>query len=349
MICLWVGGTYIAWGQNPNPRLHLMFAGLSAAGLGGLIYLLYRVPKVRWLEWKKLPLVLLVFVTLGTAIGQHHYFRAAPLPDFGLPDDVKAFTLPLQKAKGVAFISGNPAALGSQVWDETLVANSWYLNNTRVQNLYTPIMFARYAEDLCLDAHGWTCTAPASKLFTRDEATGQVLADLLSIDSVQLIREPADEGIAKLQSVPVPEGWHVAETTDNTLLWVRDAAHLDTGGVVWQSNGVRLSTVSADSRKVVLRVEAVPDEGGQAVLSRLDWPGYEVRGAGLADPLRGYLMQLNVDGSSVGKEITVEFRPPAWPLVVGSIVSALILLTLWVTYDVWRRSRSRRPHTVRTD
>lgn len=341
VFCLVLGGTYVAWGQIPNARVHLIFAVLAAAGLGGLLFLLYRGPKIRWLRWKQLPLVLMIGVTLATAIGQHHYFKATPLPDFGLPDDVRAFDRPLQKAEGVAFVSGNPAELGPEVWDETLLANSWYLNETKVQNLYTPLMFARYAEDVCLDPHGWTCPAAAAKLFTRDEATGQLLADLLSVDSVQLIRERADEDISKLHNVPVPHGWHVAESTDNTLLWVRDTPHLDTGDVVWQSTGLRVSTISVASSRLVLRVDAVADSGGKAVLSRLDWPGYKVEGAGLADPLRGYLLQVDVEAGSVGKEITVEFQPPAWPVVIGCIISALILMVGWLLYDIRCRLRQR--------
>lgn len=342
MICLVFGGAYIAWGQNPNPRLHLIFAGLSAIGLCGLVFLLYRRHGRSFLRWKRLPLALVIGVTMATAVGQHHYFRATPLPDFGLPDDVQSFELPLEKAEGVAFISGNPSVLGPQVWDETLLSNSWYLNDAQVQNLYTPIMFARYAEDLCLDSHGWTCPAAAAKLFTRDEATGQLLADLLSVDTVQLIREPGDEGISKLQTVPVPQGWHVAETTDNTLLWVRDVPQLDTGDVVWQSSGVQLSTVSMDSQRVVLKVDAVPDSGGTAVLSRLDWPGYEVEGGQLEAPLRGYLLQLDVAGGSTGQEISVEFQPPGWPVVVTSIVAAFALIIGWLIYDISCRRR-RRP------
>jgi hypothetical protein len=341
MACLVMGGTYVAWGQSPTPRVHLMFAGLSLVGLGGLLFLLYRRHSRGFLAWKSLPLVLVIGVTMATAVGQHHYFKATPLPDFGLPDDVRAFEVPLQKSQGMTFVSGNPAVLGAQVWDETLLANSWYMNEAKVQNLYSPIMFKRYAEDLCLDPHGWTCSLAAPKLFTRDEATGELLVDLLSIDSVQLIRDTADEGVSRLQSVPVPEGWHVAETTDNTLLWVRDTPHLNTGGVVWQSSGVQLSTVSADSRGVVLKVDAVPDSGGTAVLSRLDWPGYEAHGAELADPLRGYLLHLEVDGGSIGKEISIEFLPPAWPVVVGGIIAALILIFGWLVADTFHRLRNR--------
>ncbi|MFF1251241.1 hypothetical protein ACFVYC_01900 [Pseudarthrobacter sp. NPDC058329] len=342
LACLLVAGTYIAWAQIPNPNVHLKFAALSAVGLGLLVFLLYGRTKFGWLKWRQLPVALMVGVTLATAIGQHHYFKATPLPDFGLPDDVRAFDLPLQKAEGVTFISGNPAGLGPDVWDETLLANSWYLNEHPVQNLYTPIMFKTYAEDLCLDPHGWTCPFAGAKLFTKDEVTGKLLVDLLSIDSVQLIRDRADEGTSKIGAVAVPDGWHVAETTDNTVLWVRDNPQLDTGNVVWQSSGVELTTVSLDSGKAVFRVDALPASGGKAVLSRLDWPGYTAKGATADDPLRGYLVQLDLNKSLIGTEITVEFQPPGWPIVVSSMIAALTLMVAWLLFDVWRRLRSRR-------
>lgn len=341
MLALVLVGGYLAWGQNPAPRFHALFTGLSVVGLTALVFLLYRRKPWRWEGWSKLPMVLVVGVTLVTAIGQHHYFKAAPLPDFGLPNEVQAYSIPLQSAEGVAFISGNPAILGAGVWDETLLANSWYLNTTRVQNLYSPIMYARYAEDFCLVSHGWTCSDPARKLFTRDETTGKLLVDLLSVDTVQLIREPADQGNSRIRSIDVPEGWHVAETTENTVLWVRDIPKMGTGDIVWHSDGMQVSTVSVESGRVVFRVDSVPASGGRVALSRLDWPGYEVVGASLTEPLRGYLLQLDVQGGSAGEEIVVEFQPPAWPLVVSSVISALVLLITWLTYDVWRRLETR--------
>ena len=343
LACLLGVGTYFAWAQIPNPSVHLKFAALSAAGLALVVFLFYGRTKIGWLNWRGLPLALMVGITLATAVGQHHYFKATPLPDFGLPDDVRAFDLPLQKAEGMTFISGNPAGLGPDMWDETLLANSWYLNEHPVQNLYTPLMFKTYAEDLCLDPHGWTCPLAGAKLFTDDEVTDMPLVDLLSIDSVQLIREPADEGMNKLRGTVVPDGWHTAETTDNTVLWVRNSPRLNTGNVVWQSSGVKLTTVSQDSGKAVLRVDALPASGGRAVLSRLNWPGYSIKGATLADPLRGYLVQLDLSGSSVGSEITVEFQPPGWTAVVASMVATLVLIVAWVVFDVSRRLRNRTP------
>lgn len=338
-----VAGTYFAWAQIPNPGVHLKFAALSTAGLSILLGLMYSKLQVSWIRWRQMPVLLMVCVTLATTFGQHHYFRATPLPDFGLPDDVKAFDLPIQEAQGVTFVSGNPATLGPEVWDETLLANSWYLNDNQVQNLYTPLMFRTYAEDLCLDPHGWTCPAAAAKLFSEDEKTGRLLVDLVSVDSVQLIREKDDEGASAVRAMEVPEGWHVAEITDNTLLWVRNTPQLDTGDVVWQSNGVELTTVSVDSRKVVLRVDTLPAAGGgKAVLSRLHWPGYQADGAGFLEPLRGYLIQLDLSNSSEGEDIIIEFEPPGWHVVVPSITAALVLMMSWMLLDAWSRLRGSK-------
>ncbi|MHC6230411.1 hypothetical protein ACX5I6_12215 [Arthrobacter sp. MMS24-T111] len=337
MASLMAAGTYFAWAQIPNPSVHLKFAALAAVGLALVVWLLYGRKNILWLRMRQLPLLVIVGITLVTAVGQHHYFRSTPLPDFGLPDGVEAFRLPLQKAEGMTFVSGNPAALGPVVWDETLLANSWYLNDHPVQNLYTPIMFKTYAEDLCLDPHGWTCPLAGPKLFTEDEMTGKPLVDLLSIDSVQLIREPSDAGTSKLQTQAVPQGWHVAEITDNTVLWVRDNPRLDTGNVVWESDGVKLTTVSQDSGKAVFRVDALPASGGKAVLSRLNWPGYSASGAVLSSPLRGYLVQLDLSGSSVGSEITIEFHPPGWVVVLACMIVALLLGLSWVVGYTGRR------------
>jgi hypothetical protein len=176
-------------------------------------------------------------------------------------------------------------------------------------------------------------------LFTKDETTGTQLADLLSVDSVQLIRESLDEGTSKIGAITVPEGWHVSETTQNTVLWVRDSPHLDTGNVVWESNGVHLTTMSMSSQKMVLRIDSLPQGEAKAVLSRLNWPGYSVQGAKLDDPLRGYLVQLDLSESTVGSEITIEFQPPGWPFIVISMIAAITLIGVWLVIDVWRRLR----------
>ena len=114
-----------------------------------------------------------------------------------------------------------------------------------------------------------------------------------------------------------------------------------TASTWWQSSGVELTTVAQDSGKATFRVDALPASGGKAVLSRLNWPGYSTQGASLDDPLRGYLVQLDLNGSSVGSVITVEFQPPGWVAVVASMISALLLMIAWLTFHLWRHPRRR--------
>lgn len=338
-----LAGGYLAWAQNPMVRSHVRFLALAVIGILLVLWLIYGAKRrFVWLGRKGILAGTLVVFSLATASAQHYYFQASPLPDFGLPSQVSEYAKPLEKAQGVAFVAGNPANIGPEVWDESLVANSWYMNRTQVQNLYTPLMYAKYAEEFCQDSHGWTCQESADKLFSKDQATGKELVDLLSIDSVQLIRDTSDAGGNAIASRQPPQGWRLAERTDNTVLWVRDQPVLNTGDQVWSSPGTELTTVSNDSGKLVLRVDRV-GEDGKAVLSRLDWPGYSVTNAQKASPLRGYLLQLDIPKDSVGKEITVLFEPPGWKLVIGSLLLALLMTLGWaVAAGVLRVRKARR-------
>jgi hypothetical protein len=93
------------------------------------------------------------------------------------------------------------------------------------------------------------------------------------------------------------------------------------------------------SQKMVPRIDSLPQGEAKAVLSRLNWPGYTVQGAKLDDPLRGYLVQLDLSESTVGSEITIEFQPPGWPLIVVSMIAAMTLMCVWFFVDVSRRLR----------
>lgn len=335
-----LAGSYIAWGQDPDFALHWKFTALAIAGVGLVMIALYsnRIRLISDNRWLSVGTVI-VLVSLATSFGQHHYYKAAPLPDFGLPDATSEYSDPLHDAKGVTFIVGNPAAFGPEIWDETLLANSWYLNEAKVQNLYSPLMFSAYGKDLCLDSHGWTCQQAREALFSTDTTTGVKLVDLLSIDTVQIIRDPTAMSETDFAGISTPVGWSEVRATKNTLLWVRDVPLLDTGEVVWSTEGTRVSTLEVSSERLVLSVDKVPDDGGAVVISRLNWPGYNVRGAEIANPMRGYLVTLDVPANSQGQEIILEFRPPAWNLVVASLALALFLGASWILIDIVLRVR----------
>ncbi|MDQ0690374.1 hypothetical protein [Arthrobacter sp. W4I7] len=336
-----VSGLYLAWSQYPTIRSATLFGLLAGVGIAGLLYVLYFRRNRPRLKAHVLVAAGVLLVSIVIAAGQHMAFNAAPLPDYRMPDTPDSYSRQLPEAQGGTFIVGDPTGLGPEVWNETLASNAWYLNSAEVQNLYSPIMFAKYAEDLCIASHGWSCGAAAGKLFERDPTTGKVLADLLSIDTVQILRDPDPLDNKALNGRP-PSGWHQASKSANSVVWVRDQPQLNTGQLVWTSEGMLLSLVSENNQEVVFRVERMGDAPGQAVLSRLAWPGYEAQGAVVAAPLREYLLKVDIPAGSVGKTVTLRFEPPAWPVVVGCIILAIGISVWWSAGEQLRRRRRRK-------
>jgi hypothetical protein len=95
----------------------------------------------------------------------------------------------------------------------------------------------------------------------------------------------------------------------------------------------------------MLHVDDIPNGGGRAALARLPWPGYEVDGGRLEEPVDGFLLTIEVPEDAVGKTITVSFIPPGWMLgVVLWFVGVGSMLT-WATIDLIRRRQTNK--TVR--
>ena len=335
-----LSGLYLGWSQHPSFRIAAIFGLVVSVGIGALLFFLYSprlIPRYRGPSPVASGVVL---VSLLVATGQHVGFKSSPLPDYHMPDSPASYSRQLPAAKGGTFIVGDPTKLGPGIWTETLAANAWYLNRAEVQNLYSPIMFASYADDLCISSHGWTCAAAAEKLFETDSATGKVLADLLSIDTVQILRDPDHVAFPAFNG-SAPRGWHEASRSDNAVVWVRDKPLLNTGQVVWSSSGTVLSLVSENSQDVVIHVDNMGDAPGKVVLSRLAWPGYVVDGASLSDPLRGYLLKIEIPAGSTGKFLTLHFQPPGWQIVVGSIMTGLLASVAWSVAELIRCRRRR--------
>ncbi len=321
-------GLYLAWSQYPSFRTAAFFGLLAAGGIVCLLAILYYPP--RWSRFRG-PVVVaagVLLVSMTITAGQHMAFKASPLPDYRMPDTPESYARQLPGAQGGTFIVGDPTKLGPEIWNETLASNAWYLNSAEVQNLYSPIMFARYAEDLCISSHGWTCGAAATKLFETDPTTGRVLADLLSIDTVQLLRDPDAPSYDSIDR-KLPGGWHQESRSADSVVWVRNQPLLNTGQLVWTSEGTTLSLVSESNQEIVIRVDQMGEAPAKAVLSRLAWPGYHAEGATLAAPLRGYLLEVDIPADSVGKTVTVRFEPPGWPAVVSSVVLAVGVSFAW--------------------
>lgn len=343
-----VSGLYLAWTQFPSFRLAAAFGALTVAGIAVLYFLLYSSRIRGRLRAPAVTAAVPILISLVIAGGQHAAFKGSPLPDYRMPDTAAGYSQQLAGAKGGTFVVGDPTVLGPGIWDETLASNAWYLNPAEVQNLYSPIMFAKYAEDLCISSHGWTCAAAGRKLFETDATTGEVLADLLSLDTVQILRDPEPTANDAFRDAP-PAGWHETSRSGNSVVWVRNTPLLNTGQVVWASSGADLTVLSESSQEVVIRVNRLENGAGKAVLSRLAWPGYSVQGASLAAPLRGYLVDLDIPASSAGKDIVLSFGPPGWPAVVASVIFAVGGTLAWSVAEallVRRRPRTTADATL---
>jgi hypothetical protein len=271
-LVLVLAGTFLAFGQDPlHWRRHVIAAALSGVGVY-LSWLFLRRSATRgqagevasgaqagevasgaqarqaasgaqarggrnpWLR----PAAVIAIVTLATVGIQAHYFAHDLQSDPNAPVDVAEYQSQLPQAEGDTFVVGTGSKLGSSMFSDTLLANTWYLNRAKVQNLYTPLQYKTYSEDLCMTHRGETCPAAFDKLFSVDAKTGLPLVDLLSIDSVQVLRTPTQTE-ADLLKLQVPAGWERVSADEDSILLRRTALTSDAGGVEWATPGLAVT------------------------------------------------------------------------------------------------------------
>lgn len=300
--------------------------------------------------------VVIGFSAVSTLV-QHHDSPLSPMQDHHLPAAVAAYKTQLKGVTGDTVVVGNPSHEGRAPWGETLLANAWYVNDATVQNVYTVLFYRTYAEDMCITFNGGTCPGTLAKLFQRDPTTGQVIADLLSVNNIQILNpvstttpnEPSPA--AAFGGVP-PGGWHISRQGASTVVWSRDIPVADAGAVVWASSGTRVTTVSEDNRNITLHVDSVGPDGGRVAFSRLAWPGYSVNGATQGPPIRDYLLNVDLPAGSAGHEVTVSFSPPGWHVEIAALALAVLLALGWGTAEgvaALRRPRAPLPEAPATE
>jgi hypothetical protein len=353
-LALLLAGWYSALAADPTAWVPIGVAMLLALGgvlAVGAVLRHHRDTAV------SVALVSVVFAfTAGSALLQHDEAPASPLPDFHLPAPVSAYQNQLRGVSGDTVVISLPTSyMGPAPWAETLLSNAWYLNDASVQNVYTALAYRTYATDLCMQVHGDMCPDALPKLFERDAATGRALIDLLSVNNVQINNplstsppstvHPPD---ASLGGVP-PVGWHVSQRAAHSEVWTRDIPVASAGGVVWASPGTRVTVLDEDKRNVRLRIDATGPNGGKVTFSRLAWPGYSINGATKADPMRDYLLTVDVAADSAGNELSVSFSPPGWHAEIAAIIAAVLIALGWGgTEGVRALDRRRRTRAAST-
>lgn len=277
-------------------------------------------------------------VTAVLLVPQMRLFPATPLPQFGVPGDVDRLRATQADAPGDGIVVGDVYYGGefAASYDERLLGNLWYLSEASFSSVYTVLPFSALVADLCMDLRGMTCAGAFDTLLEDDAETGMPIADLMAISTIVQMKSTYPDA-------PVlPDGWSIAAEGEYTRTVTRDQPVAGAGGVVWTGTGTEVSVQAQDERGITLVVDAVGDDG-RVVLSRLPWPGYSVSGGTQADPLRGWLLAVDVSDAAPGDVVTVSFSPPGAAAETGAFVLAMVLLGVWcVGYGVMRRRQSRR-------
>lgn len=337
-----IAAGWLSWAQTPAiTRSVVLVVVVQLAALGAAYVIAHR--RLSWSAERSRRVMAvfaagIVVITGGLSAYQMRAFPTTPLPTFAVPTSSAKLASVLDDAHGDVMTVGDSltGAFDARTFDETLVANLWYFSAAKVSNLYTVLPFTAYSKDLCVDLRGGTCAAALSTLLSPDRETGVSVADLLAVSEIVGYRSTFPE-----PPIDLPSGWRIEAERDLTWRIVRDAAVPSAGGVTWSGSGTRVTEVGRDDTTVTLRVDAVGDDA-RVVLSRLAWPGYRVDGASFADPVRGYLLTVDLQGASVGSTVTVMFAPPGQPLLIAASAGAVLTGGMWGVVFVIAWARRRR-------
>lgn len=329
---------WAAWAQVPdNGKRIALILVIQLAALA-LVVVVQNRPNLGRLTARRDVVVAAVVAVVGFAllIPQAYLYRTSPLPDFQVPETVTELQRPLAGVEegGATLVVGNAYAFRAEPegYSEALVANLWYVDEAEVANLYTVLPFLEYRDDVCADWRGVTCPELYDRLFTIDDHTHKPLADLLAVDHILAIGDSFPDGYPEAAA-----GWHVADTGEFTRRYDRDKPLAATGGVAWADDGLDVDVLALDDTRIQLRINDVPADGGELVFSRLAWPGYLVDGAQLTEPVRGYLLTVEVPEDAAGTTVTVTFRPPGWIAEVLAFGGAVLGTLVWLVIRLVRR------------
>lgn len=330
---------YLAFAQAPQAALAHAAATVGVLALLGGALLLLRDWPTSTIRLRQFA-VLAAVGGLGVVTVQHVVYDGRAVSGANdYPADLEEYQSQAEGGVNDGIVIGDPATLPADtLFDETLVANTWYLNeNVAMQNVYTTIFFDSYSTRMCMNHVGASCPELLPLLFEQQEGEPR-LVDLLAIDTIQVIN--ASGALDLLEGVPV--GWSEVSANDVTTLWVRDEPVGPAGSVVWATGDVEFEVLSISPDAVEAVITRAGD--GELVTSRLAWPGYTVSGPGarLGEPFDGFLLTADVSDVAVGETVSFVFRPPFWTAQVVVLLLVLGASGAWiVAHPILRRRVSK--------
>lgn len=325
---------FISWAAQPASW---KWVALAVVLQGAVILLFIARGRLRALTSSaRRAAVVLLAASVGLMGLQAYQYPTSPLGNFNVPSSVAQLQSVGDDMEPGIMTVGDVYSLqlNPEAYDEALLANLWYLTGKDAASVYTVLPYRALSERLCSDLRGWTCPEAFDTLFEKIPGGGGVLADDLSLNAVVVVKGPDLEDLGE-----APDGWSMEER-DYTWLLTRDEPMEAAGGVARVDGDASVSVERRDDLSVTLTVDAVGEDGGTVVFSRLAWPGYMTDGGRLGEPDQGFLLTLDLSAADVGSTITVTFRPPGWPVELGALVLALVLALAW---SVLNLVKSRRP------
>ena len=332
--------TGITWANTPNNwRAIFALAALQAVALLVLSFIA-RSPRVSWEPARRgaIGAAAVMLISAVIVVPQMRFFPETPLPKFAVPNSVERMQQVLADVPGDAIMVGDIYYDGEyeDSFDERLMGNLWYLSPADMSSPYTVLPFTTFASDLCSDLRGETCAEALETLWSEDPETGTTVADLMGVSTIVAMKKtyPSERSLAEM-----PEGWSIAEETERTWVIVRDETVPAAGGVTWTGEGTEISVAEQSDTSVTFTVDAVGSDS-RVVLSRLAYPGYSVAGAVAVDPIRDWLLTVDVADVAPGDAVTVTFRPPGFPVMLLAFGLCAVMLVGWPILRLVQRRRA---------
>jgi hypothetical protein len=324
-------------------RVQLVVAVIVCVGLGVVWWLLRKEPAALSGRTVGVAAGFVGVFTVGLIGVQHHYAPDTYAFSRGMPGDISTYQHQDAAVVADTFMVGNvdvDLAPGVTPMPLVLIANAWYVNGRSVQNVHANTGYLAYSDRYCMNTFGLTCPEALPTLLSTEPTTGLARVDLLSVSSLVLLKPDVPAAVA---AAP-PAGWHIADQSPASVIWVRDHPMPTAGGVAWHTPGLDLVQTSRDDTTVHLKIGAVPPGGGDVVFSRIAWPGYQAGNATVAHPVDDYLLTVHVSPDDANKQLTIHYQPPHWTFLIRLLAAALLIGLAWSLLTAL--TPRRRRHTT---
>ena len=300
-------GTYLAWANAPlRPGRHIA-AGIAVAVLVLLVLLAAR---------RRPPLVVPVLMA-GTVVVLALQLRWFPgnvtVTPWRFPSGVAGLRADFAgRSDGNTITVANPAALPPAdrgpdgAWREILFGNMNHVAGLASVNAYSGMGNRAFAEALCMDHVGATCSGLYDRLFRPSADGAPVLADRLRLQTVVVLNGYLPGGTSV--TTP-PSGWQITDRTERTttLRRVPPLPYPD-GRLSWAGPTVAVRTDHASGAEEEIRYRG----GGRIGLAAIAWPGWRATVDGQEVPVhvgRAGLIEVDLPQRDAEAVLRLSFRP----------------------------------------